>query len=255
MIDSDYDSPLIERDASDPLALLTAPLAGNKLNSGVVTAAEFLGHVQHLAERLPDGQHAINLCDNRYLFLVALCAVIARQQTNLLPSNKIIATQTQLAERYTNSYILHDGVNELAKLPQFDLSACDFNDSVSHHQPPKIALNHIAVISFTSGSTGEAKPNIKNWRTLLQSTRINNRHMLVDPYRTAYHLATVPGQHMWGLETSVLMALFSNVALVDARPLYPHDIAAALYHLPEPRTLVSTPLHLRALYLSNIQLP
>jgi len=255
MIDSDYDSPLIERVASDPLALLTAPLADNKLDSGVVTAAEFLGHVQHLAKRLPEGQHAINLCDNRYLFLVALCAAIVRQQTNLLPPNKIIATQIQLAERYADSYIIHDGVNELAELPQFNLSQCNFNDSISQCEPPKIALNHIAVISFTSGSTGEAKPNIKNWRTLLHSTRINNRHMLADPYQTAYHLATVPGQHMWGLETSVLMALFSNVALVDARPLYPHDIATALNLLPEPRTLVSTPLHLRALYMSDIQLP
>ena len=154
MIDSDYDSPLIERGANDPLALLTSPLSGNKLNSGIVTTAEFLGHVQHLAERLPDGQHAINLCDNRYLFLVALCAVIVRQQTNLLPSNKVIATQVQLAERYANSYIVHDGINDLAKLPQFDLSQCDFKDSVSHQESPKIALRHIAVISFTSGSTG-----------------------------------------------------------------------------------------------------
>jgi acyl-coenzyme A synthetase/AMP-(fatty) acid ligase len=255
VINIDYDSPLIERDANDPLALLSSPLVDNGLNRGVITAAEFLGHVQYVAERLPDGQHAINLCDNRYLFLVALSAVIVRQQTNLLPSNKIIATQTKLAGRYANSYIIHDGINQLANLPHFDLSQCDFKDSVSQHDSPKIALNHIAVISFTSGSTGEAKPNIKNWRTLLQSTRINNRHMLVDPDQTAYHLATVPGQHMWGLETSVLMALFSNVALVDARPLYPHDIATALNLLPEPRTLVSTPLHLRALYMSDIQLP
>ena len=60
-------------------------------------------------------------------------------------------------------------------------------------------------------------------------------------------LATVPSQHMYGMETSVLLPLLGGMGIHAAQPLYPADIAAALAELPEPRVLVTTPVHLRAL--------
>jgi acyl-coenzyme A synthetase/AMP-(fatty) acid ligase len=41
----------------------------------------------------------------------------------------------------------------------------------------------------------------------------------------------------------------------DGRPLYPADIATALADVPDPRILVSTPVHLRALVESGVELP
>jgi acyl-coenzyme A synthetase/AMP-(fatty) acid ligase len=45
------------------------------------------------------------------------------------------------------------------------------------------------------------------------------------------------------------------MGLHAAHPLFPADIAAALAALPEPRILVTTPVHLRALLESDIDLP
>ena len=248
-------TPLLKRNGHDNLAWLCEPLLPFKETSGAISANTFLAHVHSVAQQLPDAEHAINLCENRYLFLVSLCAVVVKQQCNLLPSNKNIATQERLTQRYSNTYIIHDGCTDLANVEQVNLRFCELEKIQPLRKPPLIPIDHLAVISFTSGSTGDAKPNLKTWHTLTHSTAINAHYMLTQQEGTVAHLATVPGQHMWGLETSVLFALFNNVCLVDARPLFPSTIANILKKLPEPRTLISTPLHLRALYQSNIKLP
>jgi len=68
-------------------------------------------------------------------------------------------------------------------------------------------------------------------------------------------VATVPSQHMYGMELSVLMPLLGGMGIHGGRPLYPADIAAALADVPGPRILVSTPVHLRALLESGVELP
>ena len=80
------------------------------------------------------------------------------------------------------------------------------------------------------------------------------RLALADGERWAL-LATVPPQHMYGLEASVLLPLASGHALCGEQPFYPADIAAAVERLPRPRALISTPVHLRALLGSDIALP
>jgi acyl-coenzyme A synthetase/AMP-(fatty) acid ligase len=249
---SNLTAPLIIREAQAVLAWIDS-----SKSSPPITARRFLSHVRMLSERLPDDIYGINLCDDRYYFLVALCAQILREKTNLLPSNKNVATQLRLSERYEGSFIIHDGSVELAdNMEQVDLSKIEWlNVDCEEFDIPEIRLDHVSVISFTSGSTGEAKPNIKTWRTLVESTKINSRYMLPKCDKTIFHLATVPAQHMWGLETSVLMALFSNVCLVNARPLFPADIIELLETLPQPRTLITTPIHLRSINALTKPLP
>jgi acyl-coenzyme A synthetase/AMP-(fatty) acid ligase len=60
---------------------------------------------------------------------------------------------------------------------------------------------------------------------------------------------------MYGMETAVLLPLLAEMGLHAAHPLFPADIATALAELPEPRILVTTPVHLRALLDSGIELP
>ena len=55
---------------------------------GEVSRATFAAHVRALAARLPATGSAINLCEDRYAFLVAFCAVACRSQTNLLPPSR-----------------------------------------------------------------------------------------------------------------------------------------------------------------------
>jgi len=245
-------APLIKRRAQDKIAYVNQSLASLNYYHGSVTGQQFLSHVKQLASMLPDHAYAINLCANRYLFMVSLCAVIVRKQTNLLPPNINTATQAALQARYTDSYIIYDGFASIIDMPQFNVSHVTFDPDDESFDIPMVALDHLAVISFTSGSTGDSKPSYKTWHTLTASTEINRKYMVPNESDTFYQLATVPGQHMWGLETSILLALLANVCVVDSKPLFPQDIQDVLSALPSPRMLVSTPVHLRALIAGSL---
>jgi acyl-coenzyme A synthetase/AMP-(fatty) acid ligase len=60
---------------------------------------------------------------------------------------------------------------------------------------------------------------------------------------------------MYGMEMSVLLPLLGGMAVHSGKPLFAADIADALVEVPEPRVLVSTPVHLRALLASGLALP
>jgi acyl-coenzyme A synthetase/AMP-(fatty) acid ligase len=67
-------------------------------------------------------------------------------------------------------------------------------------------------------------------------------------------VGTVPPQHMYGFESTVLLAP-EPACLHRGRPFYPCDVRAALEGVPAPRVLVTTPVHLRALELDRTVLP
>src|SRR3546814_2433166 len=52
-------------------------------------------------------------------------------------------------------------------------------------------------------------------------------------------VATVPPQHMYGMEMSVLLPLLGNVAVHVARPFFPQAVADALAEAKAPRLLVT----------------
>jgi acyl-coenzyme A synthetase/AMP-(fatty) acid ligase len=60
---------------------------------------------------------------------------------------------------------------------------------------------------------------------------------------------------MYGFESTVLLAIMSGNPFCAERPFYPADIAAAVAAVPRPRVLVTTPVHLRALLASEIEMP
>jgi acyl-coenzyme A synthetase/AMP-(fatty) acid ligase len=89
-------------------------------------------------------------------------------------------------------------------------------------------------------------PNLKQWHTLRDGA-VNNAEGYGLSDGEYNLLATVPAQHSWGLETSILAPLFANVAVSEETPFFPDDIVQALELLPRPRVLVSSPVHLEAL--------
>jgi len=65
----------------------------------------------------------------------------------------------------------------------------------------------------------------------------------------------VPAQHMYGFESTVLLALVAGASFTCERPFFAGDIARVLASVPRPRVLVTTPLHLKTLLDANIDLP
>jgi acyl-coenzyme A synthetase/AMP-(fatty) acid ligase len=120
---------------------------------------------------------------------------------------------------------------------------------------PQIEATRPIAYVFTSGSTGAPVPYRKTWGPLIGSVLEANRRLGLTGSRAWSIVATVPPQHQYGLEVSVLMALAGGHALCGERPFYPADIASALIALPRPRALISTPVHLRALVGADLALP
>ena len=97
-------------------------------------------------------------------------------------------------------------------------------------------------------------PNRKHWGFLARNLRGALERWGDAGGRRAI-LGTVPPQHMYGFESTVLAALLGGGALCAERPFYPDDVCAALERLPRPRVLVSTPFHLRSLLEDLAQPP
>lgn len=218
-----------------------------------IPVAEFLAQASALAERLPARGHAINLCSDRYCFAVGFAAVMIAGQTNLLPPNRLAATVTELMAEYPDAYVLNDDGVVHDSAVHFDPRPLPVGGPLA--QAPAIDADHRAAVVFTSGSTGGSKPLAKPWGTLLAGARINADEMGLSEGGTRHMVATVPPQHMYGLETSILVPCVAPVAASAARPFTPLDIHDALAAVPAPRLLVSTPVHLRAVRDSHVELP
>lgn len=235
--------PLIIRAVDAPIALV---------NQRPILAGQFLYQANCLAEQLPDSRHVINLCQDRYHFSLAFAAAIMAGRTTLLPPNRLPATIDGLLERYPGSRIISDRI--IPGLPRACLDpGAAAGMAGSTDQIPLIDAELAAAVVFTSGSTGPASSIRKPWRTLHDSSLINAAEYGPGP-ATTHAVATVPAQHMWGLETSVLLPWFAPVCMVSGQPFFPADILAELDRLPRPRALISTPVHLRSLAESRLEM-
>jgi acyl-coenzyme A synthetase/AMP-(fatty) acid ligase len=219
-----------------------------------VSTCMFLAHVQRLARQLPDAGHVANVCADRYCFTVALAAALARAQISLLPSDLTPHNLRELRASYPDLYILGDsqpafeGLEYLRFEPQADAIEGDAPDLAFAPDQP-------AVIAFTSGSTGKPTPNRKSWGALVRGATGEARTLGLLEGPPATLVGTVPAQHMYGLESTVLLAVRNGLALHAARPFYPEDVRAALEEVPADRVLVTTPVHLRALLEADVNLP
>lgn len=222
-----------------------------------VSARELMQWVAAVAHELPDGCSLINLCEHRDTFLVACCAALVRGHTNLLPSSRAEGAVEEVAGMHAGSYRCDDQfVNSVRQgvrwreAARHDVANCDF----------ELPATHVAVKAFTSGSTGTPQGHTKLWHSFSRSSALSAsriRECLAPSYASAqpWIVATVPPQHMYGLEMSVLLALLADMAVHAGRPLFPADIAAALAEVPEPRVLVTTPVHMRAIAASGQSFP
>lgn len=221
-----------------------------------VSAARFMAHVQAVAEQLPLAPAAVNLCEDRYAFLVAFCAIALRGQANLLPSSRAPKAVAEVMAAHPGSYAL----GELA----LDTPPAHYRHLPGLMDPPPVTgmpeipllpADQVVAIGYTSGSTGVPKANPKTWGSF-NASNAGNMRMLRDAMGGHFHVvATVPPQHMYGMEMSVLVPLLDDVGVHAGRPLLPADVAAALGDIPAPRVLVTTPVHLRALIESGVTLP
>jgi acyl-coenzyme A synthetase/AMP-(fatty) acid ligase len=226
-----------------------------------VGAREFMGDVALVAQMLPQSGHAINLCDDRYLFLVGFCAAASLGHATLLPSSRAAQAIIDVRAAYADTYVLGDArtcnsLSDTIRLPELDSGGLA---RASGAESLEVVESQTAAVGFTSGSTGLPKPNTKTWQNFRRGSALNASMLAaaigLEDGGIAHVLATVPAQHMYGMELSILLPLFGPFSVHSGKPLFPADIAAELATLPSPRILVTTPIHLQALLRESVVLP
>ena len=216
--------------------------------SGPVTVGELVGEAIALAALLPDHQFVFNLHTDRYRYLRGFCAAIIAGQCTLMPPNRQAQTLEQMQQDYPDAYLM-DADSTGDRVLQNVVVAS------RREAYPRIPAAQLCAIAFTSGSTGTPTPNNKSWEALRSGSLNNKRMILGDLSEPINLIATVPAQHMWGFEASVLLPLFASVAVGNVCPFFPLDIAEALAAIPQPRGLISSPTHLDVISRSDVQLP
>jgi acyl-coenzyme A synthetase/AMP-(fatty) acid ligase len=213
-----------------------------------VTVERFLAEAAALAARLPDDGPVLNFCTDRYLALLGFAAALSRGQTTLLSADRTPQRLAEIARKHGARYALAD--SEIA-LPLPVLRP----DAVAGPAAPNpmIRADAVAAIAFTSGSTGESQPHPKPWGALVAGARAAAARFAVTPGTSI--VGTIPAQHMYGFETTLLLPLQGAGAGHAGTVFYPSDIAEALAGVPAPRLLVTTPLQMRALLGTGIALP
>ncbi len=232
-----------------PLTSRTASEVLFHREGGPVTTARFLAEVAALAARLPPEGPVLNFCADRYLALLSFAAALSRGQVTLLSADRSPGRLAEIARLHGARYALSD-TGAALPVPVLRPDAPPGGTAAPN---PMIEAGQVAAIAFTSGSTGESRPHGKPWGALVAGARAAAERFAVAP--GASILGTIPAQHMYGFETTLMLPLHGAGAGHAGAVFYPSDIAEALAGLPAPRLLVTTPLQLRALLGTGIALP
>ena len=219
-----------------------------------ISVEEFLAEISHLATRLPDRRYVVNLCTDRYRFAVCFAAALMRGQISLMPPNQTRDLFERLVRDYPDVYCLSDSSAQHHGIESMDCRL-DGRRRGALAAIPMLPEERTAAIVFTSGSTGDPLPHPKSWGGLVDSANAEIERVGIHALPHLAIVGTVPPQHMYGLESTVLMALQGGLVLHAGRPFFPADVCAELQRLPRPRGLVTTPVHLRALLAEGGDLP
>jgi len=217
-----------------------------------VSAGEFLADVRALSAALPRRRYLLNLCDDRYRFMVTLGAALLNGQITLLPPNRTERLLGQIEAAYPDLACVTEQAAALATGDSFVYPEA-LPARAGPWMVPRIPARQTAALIFTSGSTGHPTPHVKPWRKLVAGARAAaETFALRGP---ANFLGTVPPQHMWGLEATVMLPMQLGGAVHACRPLFPSDVQEWLAAMPAPRVLVTTPIHIRACVEDAAELP
>ncbi len=176
-----------------------------------MTYGRFLSDVEALADLLPEKPTVINLADDRYRFLVGFAAALVRGQTTLLPPSRAPGALAQIAREYSNSYCLVDGTEQVEPLPSYQIPKVQ-GVQTDTAKVPQIPIDHPAIVAFTSGSTGRPHPHSKTWGSLVAVARSTGARLGLMSSDQMTVVATVPHQHMYGLEASIMLPIQHGMA-------------------------------------------
>ena len=236
-----------------PLAGYRAPGDAVLLGpEGDINAEAFVKRVYELAEALRDAPFVVNLAEGRLGFMLGFAAALVRRQTSLLPSGQGRGDWEQLARQYPGASIISDRAIDAPRW--FDLRPFLAMDTIitpsMSREPagvriPGVPVDFTAAILFTSGSTGHPTAHAKSWGQLTRGAANLSAALGWSPSMRCAVVGSVPPQHMFGLESTVMLPWHAGIPVYAHKPLLPADLEAALAQCARPCWWMTTPVHLR----------
>ena len=214
-----------------------------------------------LSERLPRGAVVCNLCDSRLGFMVTTIAALRLGCVQVLPPSAGPADlHASLRAGATPVIVVDTDAGEAAWSAQ--ARCVRFTQSGRAPANPcgwEPQWDAPAMQLFTSGSTGVPEAHVKTLGQLVRGAR-ELIHRLDESLPA--HVAglgkivcSVAPQHMFGLESSVMLPLVAGTPVCEGRPLLPADVREAVSNAGPGTAWIATPLHLRAFAQSGLALP
>jgi len=225
---------------------------GSGVTRQLLSHQAFIDKATVLSRTLPSSQYLINLCDDRYRFALAFAAGLIRGAISLFPANRLAATCHEIARDHGDLVCVSDGPIDGLELPLIRIEE-PMDAAHAGASMPLIAVDAEAFVAFTSGSSGGPRPHPKHWGDLVGCASAAARRFSFT--RNSSIIATVPPQHMYGLELSIMVPLTVGLCVTAARPFFPVDIRAALERASGTRILVTTPVHLAACVEAGLDWP
>ena len=210
-----------------------------------------------LAKKFDETSTICNLCNTRVGFLVTWLAALRRGCLQLLPPSGGHADLTAILKACSGAMVIVD--DEQLLHPQWKEHArCLINApaEIQWSLSDEVALwtpdwNLPTVRLYTSGSTGTPEPQMRTLGQLARGAQVLGSRLNeeVDGGLITIKsiVCSVSPQHMFGLETSVMLSLVHAIPVLDRRPLLPADVNTALKQLAIGALWIATPLHLQAL--------
>lgn len=218
-----------------------------------------------LAGRLDPEHPVCNLCASRAGFLITWLAALRRGCLQLLPPSGGAADLVSLLDGTPGAMVVVDDETLLQPFAGTRVRGLVYLPQAPRTLPAASALefspdpDRVCVCLYTSGTTGAPQAQAKTWGQLTRGALALAARLdqVVEGGLASLRalVCSVPPQHMFGLETSVLLPLVTGLAVLDRKPLLPFDVRVALEQCGGPSAWIATPLHLRALARSGERLP
>ena len=212
-----------------------------------------------LSQRLGEADAVCNLCASRAGFLITCLAAWRRRCLMILPPSSSAADLAAVLASAGRPVVVGDP-------PVWPEPGCDVGFAPSAYlscspawaapsasaeslawQP---AWDEVAVVLYTSGSTGAPEAQPKTLGHLLQGARVLadrlDREVEGGAAAIGRIVCSVPPQHMFGLECSVMLPLACGMPVLEGRPLLPADVRDA-FDGCLAGAWIATPMHLRSL--------
>ncbi len=214
-----------------------------------------------LAQQIHPEATVCNLCGSRIGFLIAWLAVLRRGCVQLLPPSGGHGDLVSILRTCARPVIVADEKAQLQ--PEWKEHASCIVQTPLHamHEGPHAVLDWQPgweaplVRLYTSGSTGAPEAQQKTLGQLARGAQVLAARLAREQGDALPALqrivSSVPPQHMFGLETSVMLSLVTGIPVQDGQPLLPADIRQAMLSGTGPAVWMATPVHLRALVQAN----